>query len=52
MDRLVDDVFGLQDIVDYTVPVILLACAVIDDPVAVNDELEDVLASFAHWRLL
>jgi hypothetical protein len=48
VDRLVDDVLWLEDIVYYTMAVILLARALVDDPIAIDDELSDVLASFAH----
>jgi hypothetical protein len=48
VDRLVDNVLWLEDIVYYAMAVILLARALVDDPIAIDNELPDVLASFAH----
>jgi hypothetical protein len=48
VDRLVNNVIWLENIVYYAVAVILLARAVVDDPIAIDDKLSDVLASFAR----
>jgi hypothetical protein len=47
-DGLVDNVFGLEDVVDYALAVGFLARALIDDPIAVDDKLCSVLAGSAH----
>jgi hypothetical protein len=39
LDRLVDDVSWLQDVVNYAVAIVFLARALVDTPVAIDDKL-------------
>jgi hypothetical protein len=47
-DGLVDNVVGLQHIVDYAMAVVLFARALVNDPIAIDNKLQNVLAGSAR----